>query len=148
MTTSTTPLRVLLVEDDLGDVALMENAFEDHQIRSELNHVADGVEALAYLRREDRYQDAPRPDLFLLDLNMPRVDGRQVLNEIKADDDLKAIPVIVFTTSATTSDIASSYHARANAYVTKPMDLDEFDRVLAKIRDFYGHLVRLPPRAA
>jgi CheY-like chemotaxis protein len=146
MTSDTQRLQVLLVEDDLADVALMENAFAEHVVRSHLHHVADGEQALAFLRRQDPYRDAPRPDLILLDLNMPRVDGRQVLTEVKADGDLKAIPVIVFTTSATDSDISSSYSAHANAYVTKPIDLDEFDRVLAEIRNFYGHTVTLPTR--
>jgi two-component system response regulator len=146
MTSDTQRLQVLLVEDDLADVALMENAFAEHVVRSQLHHVADGEQALAFLRRQDPYRDAPRPDLILLDLNMPRVDGRQVLTEVKADGDLKAIPVIVFTTSATDSDISSSYSAHANAYVTKPIDLDEFDRVLAEIRNFYGHTVTLPTR--
>ena len=113
-----------------------------------MHHVVDGAEALAFLRREDPYGDAPRPDLILLDLNMPRVDGRQVLAEVKADDDLKAIPVVVLTTSAADTDIAASYTAHANAYVTKPVDLDDFDRVVSEIRNFYGRTVALPGRGA
>ena len=141
-------LQVLLVEDDVADVALIENAFADHEIRTVLHHVPDGAEALAFLRREGTYTGVPRPDLILLDLNMPRVDGREALAAIKADDDLKAIPVIVFTTSATDSDVVASYSAHASAYVTKPIDLDDFDRVLAEIRNFYGHTVTLPHRAS
>jgi len=138
------PLRVLLVEDDAADVALVTDAFTNHDVRSELHHVGDGAEALAYLRGEPPYTDAPRPDLIMLDLNMPRVDGRQVLSEIKADDRLKAIPVVVFTTSAAADDIVTSYGAHANAYVTKPIDLDDFERTLTEIRGFWGRTVTLP----
>jgi two-component system response regulator len=141
-------LQVLIVDDDLGDVALMENAFAEHSIRSRLHHAADGVEALAFLRRQEPYQDAPRPDLILLDLNMPRVDGRQVLSEIKADDDLRTIPTIVLTTSSSLSDISASYTAHANAFVTKPINLDEFDRIVIEIRNFYGHTAALPGRSS
>jgi CheY-like chemotaxis protein len=146
VTTATALLQVLLVEDDLGDVALMESSFAEHPGPTELYHVVDGAEALAFLRREGGYADAPRPDLILLDLNMPRVDGRQALSMIKADEQLKVIPVVVFTTSATPADIVSSYGAHANAYITKPIDLDQFDRVVAQIRNFYGHTVTLAPR--
>jgi len=139
-------LQVLVVEDDLGDLALVENAFADHSVSSTLHHVADGADALAFLRRENGFTDAPRPDLILLDLNMPRVDGRQVLEQIKHDDDLRSIPAIVFTTSAATPDIVSSYRSHANAYVTKPIDLDDFDRVVAEIRNFFGHTASLPNR--
>jgi CheY-like chemotaxis protein len=141
-------LQVLIVDDDLGDVALMENAFAEHSIRSRLHHAADGVEALAFLRRQEPYQDAPRPDLILLDLNMPRVDGRQVLTEIKADDDLRTIPTIVLTTSSSLNDISASYTAHANAFVTKPINLDEFDRIVIEIRNFYGHTAALPGRSS
>ncbi|MEV4537888.1 response regulator [Asanoa sp. NPDC049518] len=141
-------LHVLVVEDDLGDLALVENAFAEQGVASSLHHVADGVDALAFLRRENGYADAPRPDLILLDLNMPRVDGRQVLEQIKQDEDLRSIPAIVFTTSAATPDIVSSYRSHANAYVTKPIDLDEFDRVVAEIRDFFGRTASLPRTAS
>ncbi|MEV4511230.1 response regulator [Dactylosporangium sp. NPDC049525] len=137
-------LQVLVVEDDPGDVALVESAFDEHSIRSALHHVPDGGEALAFLNRDDPYGDAPRPDLILLDLNMPRVDGRQALVMIKTDDRFKSIPTIVFTTSSSDSDVTSAYDARANAYVTKPIDLDDYDRVISKIHDFYGHAVALP----
>ncbi|GIF69096.1 two-component system response regulator [Asanoa ishikariensis] len=139
-------LQVLVVEDDLGDLALVENAFADHSVSSTLHHVADGADALAFLRRENGFADAPRPDLILLDLNMPRVDGRQVLDQIKHDDDLRSIPAIVFTTSAATPDIVASYRSHANAYVTKPIDLDDFDRVVSEIRNFFGHTASLPHR--
>jgi CheY-like chemotaxis protein len=144
MTTDSGVLQVLVVEDDLGDVALIENAFGEQDVPSVLHHVADGAEALAFLQRQAPYAEAPRPDLILLDLNMPRLDGRQVLASIKADEQLKAIPVVVFTTSSTPSDVLSSYGAHANAYVTKPLDLDDFDRVLTQIRGFYGQTVTLP----
>ena len=146
MTTSL--LQVLLVEDDLGDAALLADAFDGHDMPSRLHHVTDGAEALAFLRRENPYRDAVRPDLILLDLNMPRVDGRQVLAEVKNDDDLKSIPVIVLTTSAADTDIMDSYTAHANAYITKPIDLFDFDHVVITIRNFYGHTVTLPGRSS
>ncbi len=139
-------LQVLIVEDDLGDVALVQSAFAEHSAACQLHHGADGGEALAFLRRQPPYADAPRPDLIMLDLNMPRVDGRQALTAIKADDDLKSIPTIVFTTSAAAADVAASYTAHANAYVTKPINLDDYDRVVMQIRNFYGHTAALPSR--
>jgi CheY-like chemotaxis protein len=148
VTTDPPPLQVLVVEDDLGDVALVEGAFAEHSVASDLHHVADGAEALAFLRREAPYAGAPRPDLILLDLNMPRVDGRETLARIKSDDDLKSIPTIVFTTSAAENDVASSYDAQANAYVTKPINLDDYERVVSEIRNFFGHTVALPRRTA
>lgn len=148
MATDASLLQVLVVEDDLGDVALLKSAFAEHLVHTALHHVPDGAEALAFLHREDPYADAPRPDLILLDLNMPRLDGREVLALIKADEDLKSIPVVVLTTSATPADVHASYSAHANAYVTKPIDLDEFDRAIAAIRDFFGHTVKLPRRAS
>ncbi|GIE28682.1 two-component system response regulator [Actinoplanes italicus] len=144
MTTDSAVLQVLLVEDDLGDVALIENAFAEQDVPTVLHHVADGAEALAFLQHQPPYTEVPRPDLILLDLNMPRLDGRQVLATIKADEQLKAIPVVVFTTSSTPADVLASYGAHANAYVTKPLDLDDFDRVLTQIRGFYGRTVTLP----
>ena len=141
-------LQVLVVDDDLGDVALVENAFAEHLVPTTLHHVFDGAEALAFLRHEEPYADAPRPDLMLLDLNMPRVDGRAVLTAVKADDDLRTIPVVVFTTSSSPEDISASYVTRANAYVTKPTNLDDFDHVLSEIRNFYGHVVSLPRRGS
>jgi CheY-like chemotaxis protein len=146
MITDVPLLQVLIVEDDLGDFALMESAFSEHSVRSMLHHVGDGADALAFLRREDPYPTVPRPDLILLDLNMPRLDGRQTLIAIKTDPDLRSIPTIVFTTSATAGDITASYSAHANAYVTKPSDMDEYDRVVIGIRNFFGHTVVLPHR--
>jgi CheY-like chemotaxis protein len=141
-------LQVLVVEDDPGDVALVESAFAEHDIVSNLHIAADGLEALAFLRREAPHTDAPRPDLILLDLNMPRVDGRQALVQIKADDDLKSIPTIVFTTSSAEGDVTSSYNAQANAYVTKPINIDDYERVIMEIRNFFGHTVALPRRVS
>jgi CheY-like chemotaxis protein len=141
-------LQVLVVEDDPGDVALVESAFAEHSLRSELHHVADGGEALAFLHQEEPYGDAPRPDLILLDLNMPKVDGRQALVMIKTDDRFKSIPTIVFTTSSSESDISSSYNAQANAFVTKPINLDDYERVIREIHNFFGGTAVLPSQAS
>jgi CheY-like chemotaxis protein len=141
-------LQVLVVEDDPGDVALVESAFAEHSIPSSLHHAADGASALAFLRREDPFGEAPRPDMILLDMNMPRVDGRQVLAQIKTDEGLKSIPTIVFTTSSSDGDVLSSYDAQANAYVTKPINIDDYERVVMEIRNFFGHTVALPGRAS
>ena len=140
------PIEVLLVEDDPGDVLMTKEAFEEHKIGNRLNVVPDGVEALAYLRREGRYADAVRPDLILLDLNLPRRDGRQVLEEIKGDESLRHIPVVVLTTSQLDEDILRSYQLHANAYVTKPVDFDQFIKVVRQIDDFFVSVVKLPPR--
>jgi CheY-like chemotaxis protein len=147
MTTDVEPLHVLVVEDDPGDVALIESTLGDKSVPTTVHHVADGADALAFLHRQEGYDDAPRPDLILLDLNMPRVDGRQVLAQIKADPRLMAIPVVVFTTSATPDDIVGSYTAHANAYVTKPLDLDQFEHTLRRVRSFFGRTATLPGRA-
>jgi CheY-like chemotaxis protein len=141
------PIEVLLVEDDPGDVLMTQEAFEDHEVRNRLTVVSDGAEALSYLRREGRYADAVRPDLILLDLNLPRRDGREVLQEIKNDDELGRIPVVVFTTSAADEDILRSYQLHANAYVTKPVDVERFRRVIRQIDEFFISVVKLPPRA-
>jgi CheY-like chemotaxis protein len=137
---------VLLVEDDAGDVLLIEEAFADNKVRNRLHHVSDGVEALAFLRREDEHAEAPRPDLVLLDLNLPRKDGREVLAEIKADDELRHIPVVVLTTSKAEEDVLRSYKLHANAYVTKPVDFDHFIDVVRQIDEFFVTVVKLPPR--
>jgi CheY-like chemotaxis protein len=136
-------LQVLLVEDDPGDAALLVDAFGDHPA-SRLHHVVDGARALAFLRRADPYGDAPRPDLILLDLNMPRMDGRETLSAIKSDERLKAIPVVILTTSGAAPDIASSYQHRANAYVTKPFGLDDFEATVRQIDRFYREIASLP----
>ena len=143
---SSLPIEVLLVEDDPGDVLMTQEAFEEHKVRNKLNVVSDGEEALAYLRREGPHADAPRPDLILLDLNLPRVDGRQVLQAIKEDPDLRRIPVVVLTTSGADEDILRSYSLHANAYVTKPVDFDSFIAVVRQIDEFFVSVVKLPPR--
>ena len=139
-------IEVLLVEDDPGDVLMTREAFEEHKLRNRLNVVSDGAQALAYLRREAPFADAPRPDLVLLDLNLPKRDGREVLAEIKDDPDLQQIPVVVLTTSQADEDIVRSYRLHANAYVTKPVDFDRFIAVVRQIDDFFVGVVKLPPR--
>jgi CheY-like chemotaxis protein len=141
-----TPIEVLLVEDDPGDVLMTREAFEEHRVGNRLHVVPDGVEALAYLRREEPYPDAVRPDLILLDLNLPRRDGRQVLKEIKSDKSLRSIPVVVLTTSQRDEDILRSYQLHANAYVTKPVDFDQFIKAVRQIDEFFVSVVKLPPR--
>jgi len=140
------PIEVLLVEDDPGDVLMTREAFEEHKLRNRLNVVSDGDEALTYLRQEGVHRDAPRPDLILLDLNLPRRDGRQVLEEIKSDPDLRRIPVVVLTTSQADEDILRSYQLHANAYVTKPVDFERFVNVVKQIDEFFVSVVKLPPR--
>jgi CheY-like chemotaxis protein len=141
-----TPIEVLLVEDDPGDVLMTREALAEHKVTNRLNVVSDGEEALAYLRRQGRYTDAVRPDLVLLDLNLPRRDGREVLAEIKGDEDLHQIPVVVLTTSQADEDILRSYQLHANAYVTKPVDFECFINVVRRIDDFFVSVVKLPPR--
>jgi CheY-like chemotaxis protein len=138
-------INVLLVEDDPGDVLMTREAFDEY-LQNRLDVVNDGAEALSYLRGEDPYQDAPRPDLILLDLNLPRRDGREVLQEIKADPDLQHIPVIVLTTSQAEEDVLRSYQLHANAYVTKPVDFERFISVVRQIDEFFVSVVKLPPR--
>ena len=135
---------VLLVEDDPGDVLMTREAFEHHKIANKLHVVADGVEAVAFLRREGEYANAPRPGLILLDLNLPRKDGREVLAEIKDDSALRRIPVVVLTTSAAEEDILRSYKAHANAYVTKPVDFRRFVEIVRQIDQFFVTVVSLP----
>jgi CheY-like chemotaxis protein len=140
------PIEVLLVEDDPGDVLLIREAFEDNKVANRLHVVADGVEALEFMRRENGHEDAPRPDLVLLDLNLPRKDGREVLAEVKADDDLRSIPIVVLTTSQAEEDVLRSYDLHANAYVTKPVDFDRFIGVVRQIDQFFVSVVKLPKR--
>ena len=135
---------VLLVEDDQGDVLMTREAFEEHKLRNTLHVVTDGVQAVSFLRREGEYADAPRPGLILLDLNLPRKDGREVLAELKEDRELRHIPVVVLTTSAAESDIVRSYELHANCYITKPLDLDEFFSVVGSIKNFWLANARLP----
>ncbi|MEU0159587.1 response regulator [Streptomyces sp. NPDC006261] len=141
------PIEVLLVEDDPGDELMTREAFEDNKIRNTLHVVRDGQEALDFLYRRGEYTDAPRPDLVLLDLNLPRYDGRQVLEQIKGDPELSLIPVVVLTTSSAEEDILRSYKLHANAYVTKPVDLDQFIAAVRQIDEFFVTVVRLPGRA-
>ena len=137
-------INVLLVEDDPGDVLMTREAFEEN-LRNRLDVVTDGEAALGYLRQQSPYADAPRPDLILLDLNLPRRDGREVLQEIKADPDLRHIPVIVLTTSQAEEDVLRSYQLHANAYVTKPVDFEGFIEAVRQIDHFFVSVVQLPP---
>jgi two-component system response regulator len=139
------PIEVLLVEDDEGDVLMTREALAEGKVLNRLSVVNDGVEAVEYLRQNGEYNDASRPDLILLDLNLPKKDGRQVLEEVKADESLRRIPVIVLTTSAADEDVLRSYNLHANAYVTKPVDFDRFVDVIRQIDDFFISVVRLPP---
>lgn len=135
---------ILLVEDDSADVELTQYTIAKCKIFVDLHTVGDGVEALAFLRQEGKYAGAPRPDLILLDLNMPRMDGRTFLSEMRADNNLKAIPVVVLTTSQSDEDILKSYRLGANCFITKPVGLDEFAKVINAIEDFWFAIVRLP----
>ncbi|MFC8044757.1 MULTISPECIES: response regulator [Nocardia] len=144
MTSSGQPIDILLVEDDPGDELMTREAFEDNKIGNNLYVARDGEEALEFLYRQGPWGEAPRPDLILLDLNLPKYDGRQVLERIKSDPDLASIPVVVLTTSAAEEDILRSYKLHANAYVTKPVDLDQFVAAIKQIDDFFVQVVRLP----
>lgn len=144
MTTDHRIIDVLLVEDDPGDVLMTREAFQDHKLANTLHVVSDGVEAMRFLRREAEHVDAPRPDLILLDLNLPRMDGREVLTAIKTDPDLSGIPVVVLTTSEAEEDVKRSYDLHANAYIAKPVDFERFIAVVQKIDDFFVGVVRLP----
>ncbi|MFR9776858.1 response regulator [Micromonospora sp. MS34] len=138
------PVRILVVDDDPGDVLMIEEALEDSDVEKVIDVVNDGQEAMEFLRREGRHTEAKRPDVILLDLNMPRMDGRQVLGEVKQDEDLRTIPIVVLTTSNADTDIVGSYTLQANAYVTKPIDLDDFNDVVRRIDEFFGRVVVLP----
>jgi CheY-like chemotaxis protein len=138
------PIQILLVEDDPGDVLMTREAFEDNKVGNVLHVVQDGMEALDFLYRRGEYAEAARPDLILLDLNLPKYDGRQVLEKIKNDPDLAMIPVVVLTTSAAEEDILRSYKLHANAYVTKPVDVNQFVAAVRQIDEFFLSVVRLP----
>lgn len=140
------PVEVLLVEDSPGDVRLTQEALKGAKVLNTLHVVDDGEDALAFLRREGPFSGAPRPDLILLDLNLPRRDGREVLAVIKADADLMRIPVVVLTTSQAEEDILKSYSLNANCYITKPVNFDQFLKVVKSIEDFWLTIVTLPPR--
>lgn len=140
------PLEVLLVEDSPGDVRLTQEAFYTANRGIHLNVACDGVEAIAFLMRTEPYADAPRPDLILLDLNLPKMDGREVLAHIKANEDLRLIPTVILTTSDAEADIVKSYQLQANCYLSKPVQLAEFEALVNSINEFWLERVKLPPR--
>ena len=140
------PVEVLLIEDDPGDVLMTREAFDENKVANRLTVMSDGAAAMAYLRKEGEHADAPTPDLVLLDLNLPRMDGREVLAAMKSDDQLRRIPVVVLTTSEAEEDVLRSYALHANAYVTKPVDFERFIDVVRQIDDFFLSVVRLPSR--
>ena len=142
--TTSRPVEILLVEDNPGDVRLMVEALKEGKVLNHLSVAEDGTEALAFLRREGKYTDVAHPDLILLDLNLPKKDGREVLAEIKHDPSLKRIPVVILTTSKAEQDILKSYELHANCYITKPVDLDQFITVVKSIEDFWLTVVKLP----
>jgi len=139
------PIEILLVEDNPGDVRLTREALKEGKVYSNLHTVKDGVEAMEFLRRQGKFKDVPRPDIILLDLNLPRKDGREVLEEIKSDSELKRIPVVVLTTSKAEEDVLRTYNLHANCYVTKPVDLEKFMVVVKSIDVFWLTVVTLPP---
>jgi CheY-like chemotaxis protein len=141
------PIEILLVEDNPADVRLTQEALKEGKVRNNLHVARDGIEAIEFLRRVGKHAGAPRPDMILLDLNLPRKDGREVLADIKNDSELKAIPVVVLTTSAAEADIFKSYKLHANCYITKPVDLEQFVQVVKSIDDFWLTVVRLPSEA-
>ncbi len=145
MTESLEPIEILLAEDNPGDVRLTQQALKDSKMRNNLHVVGDGEEAIAFLRRRTPYENAPRPGLFLLDLNMPKKDGKEVLEEIKDDAVLRTIPTVVLTTSKADQDVLRAYELHANAYITKPVDFEQFMDVVKGIREFWLTIVRLPP---
>jgi len=138
------PIEVLLVEDSPDDADLTMDALRNGRVRNRITHVEDGVQAMAFLRREGKYADAPRPDLILLDLNLPRKSGREVLAEVKQDPDLRRIPVVIMTSSDDEKDILAAYNLYVNCYVTKPVDLDQFIGVVKSIEQFWFTIVKLP----
>ena len=138
-------IEILLVEDNPGDVRLTQEVFKEGKIRNKLNVAWNGEEALAYLHREGRFAQAPRPDIIVLDLNLPRKGGREVLAEIKADAKLRCIPVVILTTSQAEQDIAESYNQHANCYIVKPVELEQFINVVRTIEGFWLQIVKLPP---
>ncbi len=146
MTPDSRAIDVLLIEDDPGDIVITREAFKNHKIRNTLRVARDGQEGLDYLYQRGAHQGAPRPDLILLDLNLPKYDGHQLLEKIKSDPEMRHIPVIVLTTSAAEEDILRSYRLHANAYVTKPVGFEQFMHVIREIDEFFVQVVRLPPR--
>lgn len=142
------PIEILLVEDNPGDARLAQEALRDAKVRNNLHWVQDGVETMAFLRQEGEYSEVPRPDLILLDLNLPKKDGREVLTEIKSDESLRRIPVVILTVSADEQDILDTYDNHANCYITKPLDLGQFMEVVKSIEEFWLTIVKLPPNGA
>lgn len=138
------PADFLLVEDNPGDVRLTQEALKNHKVQNNLHVATDGEEAMAFLHRKGKYANAPRPDIILLDLNLPKKDGREVLAEIKSDSNLKTIPVVIITSSEAEQDIVKSYNLNANCYVTKPVNLDQFIKVVQSVNDFWLTIVKLP----
>lgn len=138
-------IEVLLVEDSEADAALVEESLQDSKLKVDLQVVGDGVEALNYLKKKGKYQGVPTPDIIILDLNLPKKDGREVLEDIKGDENLKRIPVVVLTTSSAEEDIYRSYKLHANCYITKPLDFEQFAKIVASIEDFWFTIVKLPP---
>jgi len=137
-------IEVLLVEDNPADVRLAKEAFQNNKVTVHLNVVGDGVEAMAFLYRKGKYENAPRPDLILLDLNLPRKDGREVLEEVKGDGGLKRIPTVILTTSTAEQDVLRTYNSHANCFITKPVDFDQFLMVVKTIENFWLTVVKLP----
>lgn len=137
---------ILLVEDNPGDVRLAREALKESKVRNNIFVVEDGVEAMKFLRRQGKYEDKPRPDLILLDLNLPRKSGREVLAEVKSDDNLKRIPVCVLTVSRDEQDIIRAYNLHANCYITKPLDFEQFMNITKSIEEFWLTIVKLPPK--
>lgn len=140
------PIEILLVEDNPGDVRLTIEALKEGKVSNKINVAADGIEALAFLRREGKYENAPKPDLILLDLNLPKKNGREVLAEIKMDSRLKCIPVVILTSSQAEKDIVTTYNLHANCYITKPVDFGQFIDVVKSIENFWFTVVKLPPK--
>ena len=145
METKIKPIEILLVEDNDGDARLAQEALRDSKVMNNIHHVSDGVEAMDFLHHRGKYKDSPRPDLILLDLNLPRKDGREVLADIKMDDALKRIPVVVLTISSDEQDILKTYNLHVNCFITKPLDFEQFLQVIHSIEDFWLTVVKLPP---
>lgn len=140
------PIEILLVEDNIADVRLTREALKEEKVSNNLTVLTDGVEVMDYLHRKGQYSQATRPDLILLDLNLPRKDGREVLREIKNDEELRSIPVVVLTVSSADADIRDSYNLHANCFITKPLDMNQFSKVVKSIQDFWLTIVKLPAK--
>jgi chemotaxis family two-component system response regulator Rcp1 len=140
------PIDILIVEDNPGDARLIKEVLNEHKIYNSLFIVSDGVEAMNFLQKKGKYKDSPKPDLIILDLNLPKKDGREVLADIKADDNLKRIPVVIMTISQAEADILKSYNLHANCYITKPIDLNQFIKVIKSIEEFWFSIVKLPTK--